>query len=370
MIQVSKPVISPDEQQRVLDVLRSGMIASGAVTTEFEQKFAAYSQAKFGIATSNGTTALHAALLAIGIKPGDRVLTTPFTFVASTNSIAFCGAKPVFSDIDPKTFNLDPNFVRDVLKKRRDIKAILLVHLYGLACDMDAFLELKKEFGVLLIEDCAQAHGALYKGKKVGSMGDVSTFSFYATKNMTTGEGGMVLTNDQKTADLVRKLVNHGRMGQYEHDILGYNYRMTNFAAAIGIGQLEKLDAGNKRRRAIAEIYTKEFAGLPWLTTPTVPSDRSHVYHQYTIRFQKRDALKQHLTDNQIGSFIVYPIPNCQQPLYKGTCDCESASKCVCKHSSQAAHEVLSIPVHPMLSDDDVSHIVTAVKNFHEPDRQ
>jgi len=365
MIQVSKPFISPDERARVDQVLQSGMIASGAVTTEFEQKFAAYSQAKFGVATSNGTTALHAALLAIGIKPGDHVLTTPFTFIASTNSIAFCGAKPVFADIDPKTYNLDPNAARDVLKKRKDIKAILLVHLYGMACDMDAFLELKKEFGVLLIEDCAQAHGALYKDKKVGSMGDVSTFSFYATKNMTTGEGGMVLTNEQKTADLVRKLVNHGRTGQYEHDILGYNYRMTNFAAAIGIGQLEKLDAGNKRRQAIAGMYNKEFASLPWMTIPFVPSDRSHVYHQYTIRLQKRDALKLFLTDNQIGSFIVYPIPNCQQPLYKGTCDCESPNRCVCKVSGEAAREVLSIPVHPFLTDDEVRQVIAAIQKFH-----
>jgi perosamine synthetase len=336
------------------------------VTTEFEQKFSAYCNAKFGVATTNGTTALHAALLAVGIKPGDKVLTTPFTFVASTNSIVFCGAKPVFADIDIKTSNLDPNLVRDILKKRRDIKAILLVHLYGMACDMDAFLDLKKEFGVLLIEDCAQAHGALYKGKKVGSMGDVATFSFYATKNMTTGEGGMVLTNNQATADLVRKLVNHGRMGQYEHDILGYNYRMTNFAAALGIGQLEKLDASNQRRQEIARAYDKEFANLSWITTPFVPPDRSHVYHQYTIRVQKRDALKQHLTDNQIGSFIVYPIPNCQQPLYKGTCDCESPNRCVCKCSGEAAREVLSIPVHPMLSDDDVNYIVTTVKKFQE----
>jgi dTDP-4-amino-4,6-dideoxygalactose transaminase len=364
MIQVSKPFISADERARVDQVLQSGMIASGPVVAEFEQKFSAYSDARFGIATCNGTAALHAALLAVGIKPGDKVLTTPFTFIASTNSIGFCGATPVFGDIDPKTYNLDPDVARDILRKRRDIKAILLVHLYGLPCDMDAFLALKKEFGVLLIEDCAQAHGATFKGAKVGSMGDVATFSFYATKNLTTGEGGMVVTNDQATADLARKIINHGRLGQYEHDLLGFNFRLTNIAAAIGLGQLEKLEANNKRRREIAAHYSQEFATLPWLMTPAVPTDRTHVFHQYTVRLKRRDALKQHLADHQVGSFVVYPIPNCQQPLYKGKCGCDATGVKVCTATSEAAREVLSIPVHPLLTDEDVRQVVTVMKNF------
>ncbi|HUL43474.1 MAG TPA: DegT/DnrJ/EryC1/StrS family aminotransferase [Bacteroidota bacterium] len=364
-IQVSKPVIAPDERARVDQVLQSGMIASGKVVEEFEQKFSAYCGCKFGIATSNGTTALHAALQTLGIGKGDKVLTTPFTFIASTNSIAYCGATPVFGDIDPKTYNLDPESARAILAKQRDIKAILLVHLYGLPCDMDAFLRLKKEFGVLLIEDCAQAHGATYGGRKVGSIGDIGVFSFYATKNLTTGEGGMIVTHDESVSKCIRKLINHGRTGQYEHDILGYNYRMTNIAAAIGIGQLEKLDTNNRRRQEIAARYTREFSALPWLKVPHVPAGSTHVYHQYTLRTPRRDTFRKYLGDNQIGSFIVYPLPNCQQPLYRGTCDCDPKGDRICGNSINASAEVLSIPVHPYLTKDDIEHIVSTVKKFH-----
>jgi len=365
VIQVSKPLISPDERARVDAVLQSGMIASGSVVVEFEEKFSSYCGCRFGIATTNGTTALHAALNALGIGKEDKVLTTPFTFIASTNSIAFGGAIPVFGDIDPRTYNLDPNVAREILKKKRDIKAILLVHLYGLPCDMNAFLQLKKEFGVLLIEDCAQAHGATHRGRKVGSIGDIGVFSFYATKNLTTGEGGMVVTNDESVSQKIRKFINHGRTGQYEHDVLGYNYRMTNIAAAIGIGQLEKLDGNNRRRTEIAAAYAQAFSALDWLQIPYVPEGAQHVYHQYTIRTSRRDGLKKYLADNQIGSSIVYPIPNCQQSLYRGTCDCESHGEKICRNSIRAAAEVLSIPIHSLLTEEDVKYIVSTVKKFN-----
>jgi len=364
MIPVSKPVISPDERRRVDEVLQSGMIASGAVVTEFEKTFAASHQCRFGIATTNGTTALHAALLSLGIGPGDKVLTTPFTFIASTNSIAFCGALPVFADIDPATYNLDPEAARAALRATPGIKAILLVHLYGLPCDMNAFLALKKEFGVLLIEDCAQAHGAAYGGRSVGSIGDVGTFSFYATKNLTTGEGGMVVTNEQAIADRCRKLINHGRLGQYEHDLLGYNYRMTNIAAALGLGQLEKLQANNARRQLIAGSYTKAFAGSSAFIVPSVPEGRTHVYHQYTLRTDSRDRLKQYLAEQEIGSFIVYPLPNCQQPLYRGKCNCRPDEPGNCFHATKASREVLSIPVHPQLTDAEVDYIIEKITQF------
>jgi len=363
-IQVSKPWVAPDERARVDAVLQSGMIASGSVVVEFEEKFSTYCSCRFGIATTNGTTALHSALNVLGIGKEDKVLTTPFTFIASTNSIAFGGAKPVFGDIDPRTYNLDPNVAREILKKKRDIKAILLVHLYGLPCDMDAFLQLKKEFGVLLIEDCAQAHGATHRGRKVGSIGDIGVFSFYATKNLTTGEGGMVVTNDETVSQKIRKLINHGRTGQYEHDVLGYNYRMTNIAAAIGVGQLEKLDVNNRRRQEIAARYSKEFSSLGWLTTPYIPAGSTHVFHQYTVRIAERERFRKYLTDNQIGSFIVYPLPNCRQPLYRGTCDCEPAGECICRHATEAASTVLSIPVHPRLTDDEVAYIIEVIRKF------
>ncbi len=364
MIPVSKPVISADERKRVDDVLRSGMIASGPVVAEFEQKFTAAHECRFGVATSNGTTALHAALLACGIAPGDKVLTTPFTFIASTNSIAFCGALPVFADIERETFNLDPAAARTALISTPGIKAILLVHLYGLPCDMDAFIELKREFGVVIIEDCAQAHGAAYKSRKVGGIGDVGIFSFYATKNITTGEGGMVVTNSEAIAARTRKLVNHGRQGRYEHDQLGYNFRMTDIAAAIGLGQLEKLPANNARRQAIAAEYDEALASHPGLKLPSAPADRTHVYHQYTLRSQDRDRLKSHLDDRGVGSFVVYPVPSCGQPLYRGKCGCPPDEPPKCREATMASKEVLSIPVHPHLTREEVRTVIGAIGSF------
>jgi len=364
MIQMAKPQIGNEEIQRVEAVLRSGMIASGAVVAEFEAGFAKYCGSKHAIAANNGTTALHLALEAVGIQKGDKVLTTPFTFIASSNSIRFCGAKPVFADIDPATYNLDPKAARAALEKDPSIKAILLVHLYGLPCDMGAFLKLKKEFGVLLIEDCAQAHGAIWDGEKVGSIGDISAFSFYATKNMITGEGGMVLTSSDAYAALARKLVNHGRVGAYEHDILGYNYRMTNIAAAIGVCQLEKLPHLNRRRQEIATRLNRELSRLKWLTTPTVPSGLEHVWHQYTIRVPKnRDALKSHLEKSGVSSAIVYPLANCEQKAYAEISGCKPGH-CLNPVSYQASQEVLSLPVHPGLTDADVSEIIKAVSSF------
>jgi dTDP-4-amino-4,6-dideoxygalactose transaminase len=364
MIHLAKPQITEDEIKRVEAVLRSGMIASGAVVTEFEGAFARYIGAKHGIATSNGTTALHAALESVGIRRGDRVITTPFTFIASSNSIRFTGATPIFCDIDPRTYNLDPEAVRSALKKDPSIKAILLVHLYGLPCDMNAFLQIKKEFGVLIVEDCAQAHGAEFNGKKVGGIGDISAFSFYATKNMTTGEGGMVLCNDDAFAARARKLINHGRKSQYEHDILGYNHRLTNMAAAIGVSQLGRLESFNSRRREIAGEYDAAFKANGKITVPFVPPTSTHVYHQYTIRVSNRDGLKAHLEKKEVQSAIVYPIANCLQEAYAGISSCRTRGDCSHRNTTKASDEVLSLPVHPGLSAADVQKVIEAVKSY------
>ena len=235
MIAIAKPFLGEEEKQAVGSVIDSGMIACGAVVEEFERRFAAYTGAAHGIATTSGTTALEVALRALGIGPGDKVLTTPFSFIASTNSIVYTGATPVFADIDPRTFNISVDQIEKKLAEQPDIKALLIVHLFGQACDMDPLLDVVKKHGLLLVEDCAQAHGAMYKGRRVGTFGDAAAFSFYPTKNMTTGEGGMMLTPHQEVAEKARLLINHGMKVRYHHDIVGYNYRMTNMAASITI---------------------------------------------------------------------------------------------------------------------------------------
>ena len=255
MIHLAKPFFGSEEKQAVMDVLDSGMIASGAAVEEFQAKFAKYCGAPFGVAASSGTTALEVMLRAAGIGKGDRVLTTPFSFIASTNCILHAGAEPVFADIDPVSFNLSPEAAEEKLKADPGVKAILLVHLFGHPCDMDAFAALAEKYGVTLFEDCAQAHGAAHKGKKAGSFGAAAAFSFYPTKNMTTSEGGIVVTDSEEIAGRARLLVNHGMKTRYYHDEIGYNYRMTNIAAAIGLCQLEKLEGFNEKRRGVAAFY-------------------------------------------------------------------------------------------------------------------
>ena len=240
MITIAKPQIGQEEKDAVMDVMGSGMIACGSVVAEFEQKFSDYVGMKYGIATTSGTTALEVALRALGIGAGDKVVTTAYSFIASTNSIVYTGATPILADIDKGTFDIDIDSAEECLKANPDAKALLVVHLFGQTCNMDAVMALAKKYDVKVIEDCAQAHGAMWKGRMAGSFGDASTFSFYPTKNMTTGEGGMVLTNDEKVAEQAKLLIDHGMKIRYTRDIVGYNYRMTNIAAAIGLEQLQK----------------------------------------------------------------------------------------------------------------------------------
>jgi perosamine synthetase len=283
MIPIAKPQISQTEKDAVMAVLDSGMIACGHTVSEFEKSFAKYSGAAYGIATTSGTTALEVALRALGIGKDDQVITTAWSFIASTNSILYTGATPVFADIDGRTFDIDADRIEDALKANPSAKAIQIVHLFGQSCDMDQIVELSKRYNVKLIEDCAQAHGAEWRGKKVGSFGDAATFSFYPTKNMTTGEGGIVLTSDEATARKARLLINHGMERRYVHDEIGYNYRMTNIAAAIGLEQLKRLDGFNEARRTLAALYDEGVTN-PLIETPFVRPEAKHIYHQYTIK--------------------------------------------------------------------------------------
>ncbi|GHT54511.1 aminotransferase DegT [Endomicrobiia bacterium] len=362
MINVAHPVVGKRERQLIKEVLDSRILASGKYVTQFEQSFARYSGAKFGIASVNGTTSLHTALLMCGVKSGDKVVTTPFSFIATANSILFCNAKPIFADIDPKTFNINPVELEKILKKEKNVKAVLIVHLYGLSCDMDAILELKQKYKFKLIEDSCQAHGAEFKNKKVGSFGDASAFSFYATKNMMTGEGGIILTNDAKFDKYARQVINHGRDAHSTYTVLGYNYRLTNLAAAIGVAQLEQLENWISKRIANAQEYNEAFKDLDFLQIPCVPKNSRHVFHQYTIRVSpsQREEFIKYIADKGIGSGIYYNSVIYNQPFYKQL----GYEVGLCKEAEKVAQEVVSLPIHQSLSKADIYKIIKVIKSY------
>ena len=366
MIPIAKPLIGDEEINAVIEVLKSGMLASGKEVKEFEKEFAQYLGAKHGVAVVNGTAALDVALKALRIGPGDEVITTPFTFIASANSILFQGAKPVFADIDPKTYNLDPN---EVLEKITDkTKAIVVVHLYGQPADMKAFKEIAEDHKLYLIEDCAQAHGAEFEGQKVGTFGDIAAFSFYPTKNMTTGEGGMVVTNDGELAKKVDLIRNHGQAEKYLHVELGYNLRMTNIAAAIGRAQLKKLDGWNKKRIENAKLLSEGISKIDGLTPPYVDERVKHVFHQYVIKVEEefplnRDELMAKLREKGIGSAVHYPSPVHQQPFYQKL----GYPKDICPNAIEASKKVLSLPVHPAVSEKDIDYIINTLRELEAP---
>ncbi|MDD5021010.1 MAG: DegT/DnrJ/EryC1/StrS family aminotransferase [Endomicrobiaceae bacterium] len=361
MIPLVHPIFGKEEKKIINEVIDSRVVASGKYVEQFEQQFAKLSNAKFGVACSNGTTALHAALLACGVKAGDKVITTPFTFIATANSILFCGAKPIFADIDPETYNICPKSVEKILKTQK-VKAVVCVHLYGLASDMGALLKLKKKYKFALIEDACQAHLAGYNGKIVGAIGDASAFSFYATKNMTTGEGGIILTNDKNINSLSRQYINHGRSGHSTHTVLGYNYRLTNISAAMGIVQCKQIQKWTKQRIKNASKLSNGLKNLDFIQVPIVQKGYTHVFHQYTVRIKNglRDSFMKYLQDNGIGCGVYYPEVIYKQPLYKNL----GYKGILCQEAEQAVKEVLSLPVHPALSDKDIKFIINTIKDF------
>ncbi|MCX6671893.1 MAG: DegT/DnrJ/EryC1/StrS family aminotransferase [Euryarchaeota archaeon] len=353
MIPIAKPLIGEEEKTAVMNVLNSGMLASGPRTEEFEKKFAEYVGTKHAIATTSGTTALHLGLLALGITKGDEVILPAFSFIATANVVLFCDAIPVFCDVDQKTFNIDPEKIEKRITKKT--KAIMPVHLYGQAADMKRIREIAEEHDLHVIGDACQAHGAAYDGKMVGSFGDVECFSFYPTKNMTTGEGGMVTTDNDEFAELMMSLRNHGREKTkwgYEHGRLGYNYRMTDIGAAIGIEQLKKLPNNIEMRQKNAAYFDSH---LNTVEIPYVLPKAKHAYHQYTVKSKNRDSLTQNLKKNEIGFGIYYP-----QPLHSYKHLKKYAHKDL-KISEKLGSEVVSLPVHPSLSSQDLEKIVMVV---------
>ena len=350
MIPMARPQMGPEELELVASALASGQLAQGARVREFEEQFSDFVGAPHGIATSSGTTAIHLALLALGIGPGDEVITVAFTFIASATPILHVGARPVFVDIEPTTYTMDTENLEAAITKRT--RAIMPVSLYGQPANMPAVLEIAQRHGLAVIEDACQAHGADLSGRRSGSWG-LGVFSFYPTKNMTSGEGGMVTTSEASIADKVRLLREHGMRVRYHHELLGYNFRMSDIHASIGIAQLRKLDGANERRRVIAGRYTKELVGV---LPPHERPGTKPVYHQYTVRVRDRDAFMERLQARGVGSSVYYPIPVHRQ---KPFLDIGSATVRL-PVTERLSDQILSLPVHPSLTDDEVAQVIAA----------
>jgi perosamine synthetase len=351
MIPIARPIMGEEEKQLVWSALESGFLAQGARVHELEERFADFVGVPHAVATSSGTTALHLALLGYGIGEGDEVITVPFTFIASATSILYTGARPVFVDVRPDDFCMDPSLVEAAIAPRT--RAIMPVSLYGQPADMPAIADIAERHGLAVIEDAAQSHGAAIGDRKSGTWG-AGVFSFYPTKNMTTGEGGMVTAEDGELADRIRLLREHGMKVRYHHDVLGYNFRMSDIHASIGLAQLAKLPGYNARRREIAARYDAELRGV---ITPAVRPGVTHVYHQYTIRVNRRDEFAERLRERGVGTGIYYPIPvHRQKPLLALGYGEERFPV-----TDLLTEQVLSIPVHPALSDADVETVIGAV---------
>ena len=361
-IAIADPDVGDREFERVREVLASGRLADGPVVREFEREFAEYCGADRGVATANGTAALQTALRAVGIGEGDAVVTTPLSFVASANAVRLCGARPVFADVDPETYTLDPDAVEAAVEANDDVAAILPVHLYGLPAEMGRLTEVAAAHDLALIEDAAQAHGATCDGRRVGTFGDAGCFSFYPTKNMTTGEGGMVVTDDDGVADRAARFVNHGRADAaahgYDHVSVGHNLRLTSLAAAIGLEQLRKLPAYNERRQRNAARLTAALSDVPELVLPTEPPGRRHVYHQYTVRCPDRAALRDHLDERGVDTAVYYPTLIPDQPAYDGY-------EASVPTAERIVEEVVSLPVHPGLVDEEIDRVAAAVRGHY-----
>jgi len=357
-IPIAQPSTGTEEESAASVVIRSGMLAQGPAVAQFEQQFAHYCDVKHAIAVNSGTAALHAGLACAGIKTGDEVIVPTFSFFATASCVSMCGAIPVFVDVDAHTFNINPECVAEAVTKKT--KAIIGVHLFGQPFDIQPVLDICEDYHLALIEDAAQAHGAQYHGKKVGGFGKAGCFSFYPTKNMTTGEGGIITTDDDAYAALIRKFINHGQSEKYHHTMIGYNYRLTDIGGAIGCEQLKKLPYFNTQRISHAS-YLDSHISVKGLITPSRMPDTTHVYHQYVVRItpsfpMKRAEFITYLADHGIGTAVHYPIPIHQQPVYL-----EQDPSVSCQVAEQLCDEVLSLPVHPNVTEPMLEKICTSI---------
>lgn len=362
-ISLASPNIGEEEAQAVYDVVKSGWLNEGKKVEIFEKNFADYIGSKYGIAFFNGTVALHSVLAALNLKPGDEVIVPSFTFISTANSVIFTGAKPVFADIDENTFNISPDDVNEKISNRT--RAIIPVHYGGQSADMKQLCEIADDKELLLIEDAAEAHGATYHDRKVGTFGNAGMFSFTPTKNITTGEGGIITTNDKKLNERLRLLKNHGQSSPYHHIILGYNYRMTEMQAAIGIEQLKKLNGIISSKQKNQEYLTKKLSSIKGLTPPVVPADRKHVYMLYTIKIDEqvigvsRDTFMQNLQEKGIMTKIYFP-PVHMQPYYRES----GYSDDRLPVTEKIFNSVCSLPCHSKLTKTELDYIVNVIKGI------
>lgn len=354
MIQNAKVIINYEEIEAINEVLRSGILAQGPKVREFEEEFAEYIGVEYAVATDSGTSALHTTLASLGIRKGDEVITPTFSFISTASCVLMQGAKPVFCDIDQKTFNINPEEIEKIISDRT--KAVIVVHLYGQPCDMRHIMEICEDHNLALIEDACQAHGAEYKGKKVGSFGD-GCFSFYPTKNMTTGEGGMITANNDKIAKIARMIRDHGQKERYLHVMLGYNYRMTDISAAIGLVQLKRVDRFNEQRINNAMYYNRKLDN-EGIQKPFIAENVKHVFHQYTIRVEERDRFIAYLEINGVGYGVYYHTPIHKQPMFS------EYNKLTLPEAEHACKEVVSIPVHPALSKEELVYVAEVVNAY------
>ncbi len=358
-IPAALPLLTEEEKEAVKKVLDSGQITSGPKVKEFEQLFAEFVGVKEAVAVSSGTAAIHTALMSLGIGPGDKVIVTPYSFIASVSPVLFVGATPVFADIDMESFNITPETIMQVLDD--DFTAVLPVHLYGQMADMDGIMEVARDNDLLVIEDACQAHGAEFKGKQAGSIGDVGCFSFYATKNMVTGEGGIITTDDSSIAKRARSLREHGAVKKNRYDTIGYNFLMTDIEAAIGIVQLNKLDEMNERRRDNASTLNEDLEFLEEKGLVKLPREikqRKHVYNQYALRIlsEKKKKVVDGMQKAGIGVRHGYDLPIYSQKAVDMAAHCPNAEI--------ACEQVIWVPVHPILGNIPMHRISWGLKQF------
>lgn len=365
ILRINQPMIGKEEIDAAAEVLKSGILSEksgmGPRVLEFEKDFAKFVGAKYAVALSSGTAALHTALLVAGVKPGDEVVVPSFTFHATAEVVLMAGAEPVFADIDPDTYTVTAETVEAVMT--RNTKVIMPVHLYGLPADLDPLKKLARERGLTLVEDAAQAHGAEYRGSRIGGIGDITCFSFYAGKNMTTGEGGMVTTNDEDSMEKVRMLRSHGEQRPYWPTAVGNNYRMTEILAAVGSAQLRKLPSFLEKRRKNAKTLGEKVGMLGKVAPPKEPEGRKHSWYLYTLRLRganagKRNKVIEKLRSRNIEAAVYYESPLHMLPLYRE----RSTAHRPLPETEKACRQVFSLPVHPKIGDSELDYIFDTLK--------
>lgn len=347
-------------ESAIAGVLKSGRYILGPEVESFENDFASYIGVRFGIGVGSGTEALHLALMACGIVKDDEVITVSHTAVATVAAIQLCGAAPVLVDIDPDTYTINTKQVEEAITKKT--KAIIPVHLYGHPSDMERISKIARRYGLKVVEDCAQSHGAVYKGHKTGALGDISAFSFYPTKNLgAIGDGGIVVTDNQELAEQVRLLREYGWRQRYISEISGLNSRLDELQAGILRVKLRYLDEENSKRQSLASVYNERLSSSG-LILPVCNSDITHVYHQYVVRSGKRDVLREFLKKNGIGTLVHYPVPVHQQPAYKNNIRYASSLE----NTERVVKEIISLPIYPELTHDMVTHIANAIMEWEK----